>query len=275
MKVIENRSSVSARGKPGSPKTILDQMQAASRKSPAQEMLLRNLGNYLDNRYVLVEDALPSGFMEPLPAVLAGPTGLWLINTSSISGVYRASGDGWEQMDEKSGVFRPAKSNPVAWTVEQARLLTECLSQRHANIPAVEAVVFFSAADAHVELARPSARIVLIDGVQRFISAVLSAPTVLDREAIQKISETLAPVLLETQTPTEIKDIYTLQEEPVAKPPRTPTRLEEIARSEPQVVNKISRKLPLSRKQWIWIGILIAVNIAILIFLVFIVAVST
>jgi hypothetical protein len=80
---------------------------------------------------------------------------------------------------------------------------------------------------------------------------------------------------LETEPEPEIADSYSLQEEPVAKPLRTPTRLEEIARNEPQVVNKIDRKLPLTRRQWILIGVLLAVNITILILLVFIVVINT
>jgi hypothetical protein len=43
-------------------------------------------------------------------------------------------------------------------------------------------IVYFSAPDAHVELNRPAARVVLADGIQRFINAILSAPVVLDRD---------------------------------------------------------------------------------------------
>jgi hypothetical protein len=275
MKVIENKSAGNEKGKPGAPKSIIAQVQAISHKGSARETFFSQLEKFLDNRYVLVDNALPSGFSELLPPVLVGPTGIWLINMPSISGVFKASGEDWEQLDKKSGSYRPAKPNLVAWTVEKAHLLDEILSQGQRPVPTIEPVVYFSAPDAHVELARPAAKIVLVDGVQRFINAVLSAPIVLDHDAIQAISETLAPALVETEPPAEIADSYSLQEEPPHKPPRTPTRLEEIARSEPQVVTKISRKLPLTRKQWIWLGILIAVNIVILILLVFIVVINT
>ena len=275
MKVIDCKSVGLAKGTSGPSGNILDQVQFIPHKPSISKKLFDTLDQFLDNRYTLVDSAMLSGFSEPFPPLLLGPTGLWLINISATSGIFRINGESWEQLSDRSGAYRPAKPNPVLWTVEKARMLSNQMSNAGIKGPPVEPVIYFFSPDAHIEHTRPAARVVLVDGVQRFINLILTAQIVLDRDTIQAIIVLFCPATVQTEPLPEITDSYALKEAQPVKPPRAPTRLEEIARSEPQIVTKLSRKLSLTRTQWIWIGLLIAINITILIILVFVVVFNT
>ena len=60
-----------------------------------QEEVIAALGKHLDNKYVLLRNPILPGSQDVrLPLVLSGPPGVFLLNVTSVRGMFRAKGRG-------------------------------------------------------------------------------------------------------------------------------------------------------------------------------------
>ena len=85
----------------------------------------------------------------------------------------------------------------------------------------------------------------------------------------------LCKELSRKREPIEIRDVYTFHEE---APPRNPVRLPQVpeaAREEPEIIKKVSQRAPFTKRQWLLLTLLLAVNITIIIILVLVVLSSS
>ena len=251
------------------------------RKRDPQEIFIASLSEALDNHFFLLSNLrLPDqGKLSPL--FLIGPTGNWAIQPTGFTGIFRANESTWERLDEKKQVFGPSKPNLLIQVNAWAKALNEALSTLGFQTPPIEPVLFFSDPGAHVDSTRLAVRIVLADGLPRFLAGLFQSQPVLEKEDIRQIVLAIAgeEALEPTHAGFEIKDDFSLREKRAPKPsvpksPEAPSRLAAISRDEPEIVRRVSRFVPFTRRQWVYLALLLLVTLIILITLVFVVLIK-
>ncbi|MCI0519483.1 MAG: hypothetical protein L0Z70_04430 [Chloroflexi bacterium] len=231
-----------------------------SQDMEAQEGVIAPLEKALDNRFVMLRNVILEGLDVPIPLVLVGPPGVRVLYPSAQRGVFRARGEAWEQMDDRSQVYRPLTPNLLTRAQLMARAVDAFLSTRGIKAGETEPVLLLMDSGSHVDSARPIVRIVLADGLERFIAGLLQARILLDKDETQKIVDTFSKsmgVVEEAAFPE--RDVFSFTDEASAKPSlgdRLP-RGEKVAKS--------LNKLPFSGRQWVLLGLLALINILVLV----------
>ena len=247
------------------------------KRAPLQEEFAEALNRVLDHRFTLLCDVRLDGVDEPIPHILVGPAGIWVIFHSNEKGVFYARESGWAGLDGKTGEFRSIRPNPITSSLRKTAALREELDKQGIQCPQIEAVLHFSDPGAHVQTEKPAVRIVLIDGLERFIQNILTAPGLLDANTIEQIVTALLGVTTqELLFPSgEIRDQYSMSEPPAPKKPAEPLRIAQISRAEPGFIQSLSSKLPFTRRQWTLLAILLVANVIILLLLVIVIVIIT
>ena len=251
------------------------------RKREAQEVFVSSLAEALDNRFFLLSHISLPGQGKLSPLLLVGPTGMWAVLPTGITGFFRANESTWERLDEKSQAYNPSKPNLLIQLHAWAKALGEALVSLGFQALPIEPVLFFSDSAAHVDSTRPVTRIVLADGLPRFLTGLFQARLVLKKEDIRQMVIAIAgeEALEPSHAGLEIKDDFSLREKkapekPVQKPPEAPSRLAALSREEPEIVRRVSRHIPFNRNQWIYLALLLLVTIIIVITLMFVVLIK-
>lgn len=239
----------------------------------AQDEVIALLGKALDNRFVMLRNVTLEGLEIPIPLVLVGPPGVWVIYPSAIRGLFRARGDAWEKMDSTQEMFRPATPNLMRRTHLMAQAVAAYFSARNVSLPAIEAVLLFSHPGTHVEAIRPEVRIVLVDGLERFIVGILQARIWLERGDVEKVVDLLIKSMGLTEkdlAPYPEKDAFSFADEREAA--RLPG-LAPLGRGEG--LARVLKNISFSGWQWLLLGCLVVVNILVLIAFVILVLLTS
>ena len=240
--------------------------RSTSQDLEAQESVVAAFQRLIDNKFTLLRNVSLEELEMPVPMVLVGPTGLWVIYPSGLRGVYRAKGDAWEKIDERQQAYAPTGENLLTRTSVMFRAVESRLVAGGIQTPQLDGVVVFTNPGIHVEMVRPVVRIVLVDALERFITGVVQGRLIYDPETVQKIVDVFSspePGLPEQATAVDSEG------GPLGVSGAQPRRGPVAAGSESleRIDNAFSRldKLPFSSRQWVILGILILVNIVILI----------
>ncbi len=159
----------------------------------AQETILRPLNQHLDGRFVLLRNIQLPDFKVPLPPILVGPTGVFLLYVTPQKGTFRVREDIWEEIDTRSRRFRPLKPNLVRHTMALARVLEDYVSTKADMQVEVHPVLVAVDPGTLVDAIRPSVRVVQADTLERFASEVARMRSTLSIDDVEKIVELLAP----------------------------------------------------------------------------------
>jgi hypothetical protein len=240
------------------------------------------LKKVLDNRFVLLQNAAIPGVEPPLPLILIGPPGVFLIEASPIKGVFRAVDDQWEEMDNQTQKFRPARVNLPARTASIAQRLLALLNSQGLAVPAVEPVILFTQPGAHIDAARAPARLVRSDAIVRFAANLLQNKPVLGPENIQEIVQRLQepdPKLAFIPGIPE-QEIFEQEESaPKAASPKKDVLTAQLSAaldtSEPEIIRRLSKRVAFTRRQWLILGALLVINVLILIAVILVVLIIT
>jgi hypothetical protein len=251
------------------------------RKRNAQEIFIGSLGEALDNRFFLLGNLSLPGQGKLFPLLLIGPTGLWAVLPAGNTGIFRANESAWERMDEKSQAFGASRPNLLVQINAWAKALDEALVSLGIQAPPVEPVLFFSDPGAHIDSTRSVARIVLADGLPRFLAGMFQARAVLEKEDLRQLVIAIAgeEALEPSHAGQEIKDDFSLREKKapekqVQKPTEAPSRLAALSREEPEIVRRVSRHVPFTGNQWVYLALLLLLTMVILVALVFVVLIN-
>jgi Nuclease-related domain len=266
MKIIENTSQ----SQKSQPANVLGGMIGSlklGRSTPqeiqAQQAVISMLEKALDNRYFLLRNVSLAEQEAPIPMILVGPPGVIAILPVALRGVYRAKVDEWVQLDTQRQSYKPATPNLIIQTEQMAQAVEEHLKAQNIHPPSVEPVLVFTDTGIHIEMARPVVRIVLIDAIDRFIAGLLQAPAFLPKEEVQQITDCLAKVLgIEERSLYPERDAFSFSDESTPRS-KGPTIVDRLPRGERAVTTL--NKIPLSNRQWLVLGCLMAINILILI----------
>jgi hypothetical protein len=248
--------------------TVNDQVDRS-----ANNAVTSSLQRVLDNQYTVLQQVQLEGLDVPIPLVLVGPSGIWVLLASSINGVYRAKEDNWELLDEGSQHYRVAKPNLMTRAHLMARAVETYLVTRNLHVHHVEPVLVFSDPGIHVDAIRAAIRIIMVDALDRFTASLAQDIVQIDREGVQHIVDVLAggKVGGNAGKPVEeVRDAFSFQDVPPEKSPRqNPTVIYD--RSEAPIL----RGVPFTKSQLVVLGLLVLVDVVILgVFVVFILATS-
>ncbi len=214
----------------------------------AQEEALRALST-LDNRYTLLRNlTLPEAGV-PIPLILVGPAGLWVMYVSSLRGVYRAKGDSWMRMD--GGHFRPVNPNLVRRAQLLARALQVYLERQGVQPPEISTALIFTDPAQHVDVLNPAVRIVLSDALDRFVLTISRGEENLSPQKIQ----TILSALTTQETPAaseDLADAYEFDESLDEEAP-SPQRQSPAGITGTPLDTYLGR-INLNRKQWMVLG---------------------
>lgn len=280
MKVVDYQTSETSSEKSGAMGRLMNGLGSKQSRSAAkaQETSIQTLKKVLDNRFVLLRGLVLPGLEPPAPLILAGPSGIWLIESSPVKGVYRAVDNQWEEMDSQTQKFRPARVNLPARTAAIAQGVTESLIAHGLAIQAIEPVIFFTEPGAHVEAVRPLARLVQSDAIARFAASLLQSKIVFSPEDVQTIIEslrepTLAPVVAQEEVEPGAKD---RDEGPTAKKEALPSQLSAaLNTSEPEIITRLSQRAAFTQRQWLILAALLVVNILVFVAIIIVVLIIT
>jgi len=232
----------------------------------AQEEVIRAL-SVLDNRYTLLRNIpLPEAGV-PIPLVLIGPAGLWVMYVSGLRGVYRAKDDTWMRMD--SGHFRPVTPNLIRRTQLLARALQVYLERQGVRVPEVHTALLFTDPTQHVDVLNPAVRVVLSDAIDRFVLSITRQEEQLPQQTIQAILAVLGTSQDERQA-LEAEDAdfefqSGLDEEldnPLEEP--RPRRAAPARGLTGTPLDPYLERLNLNRRQWLVLGGLFAAEVLVL-----------
>ena len=277
MKVIDFSNAIDRAKSPSLIDKMLDtlrQMRAPSAEVRSQERVVSALGRVLDNRFFLLRAVRIEGLDIAIPMTLVGPTGVRVLYPCALHGVFRVNMDNWEQMDDNQQRFRTVKPNILTRTSLMARTLGLLLSNHGLIQSEVEPVVVFSDPGTHVDTIRPTVRVVLLDGIGRFITGVLQSRSYLEKPDVQKIVDLLSnstqPGILNSASDVK-EDAFSFQDQ--GKQSQVLDIVDRIPRGD-SLVNNLN-KIPFTSGQWILIVIIAIVNIILLVGFVLLILFTT
>ncbi len=164
----------------------------------AQKSVQVVLEKVLDRGFTLLRNVTPPGLDIPIPFILVGPTGVYVIYVTPMIGMIRAKGDQWGTIS--GNAFKPEKQNLLTRTESMARAVQLYLQRQGFNeMLNAEPVLLCSNPGIHVDSLRPIVRIVMRDAVERFAYSVRDARVALSPESVTDIIN----FLLNPPTPRE------------------------------------------------------------------------
>ena len=173
--------------------TILDRTRAMMKyggtwlkEVEAQKEIINIIGKVLDRNYTLLRNVTPPGLGASFPLILIGPTGVYVMDVTPLTGMFRARGDQWGTIS--GDAFKNEKPNLMTRTERMARAIQVFLQrQGYSSIFTVEAVLLCSDLSIHVDSIRPIIRVVMRDALERFAVSIAQGRVVLAPDAVQDI----------------------------------------------------------------------------------------
>ncbi len=268
MKVIDLAAKTQENEKPGPLAGMVERVRQtfASKETRAEDTAVNRLSRVLDNRFTLLRNLVLEGAPADLPILfVAGPPGLWILHASALRGVFRANEDQWESLAHGKD-FRPAKPN----LVEQLQVAAQAMATRLENLgmtlPPLDTALLFVDPGAHVDTQRPAVRVVQADALERFATQLLKADIILDADRLRRLVDGLTkPQWSATETAASEAAFAELEGRLPGQPNSgQPSRLSQLGSEEPEILQRIGKRTAFSRRQWVWIAILLVVNFIIL-----------
>lgn len=227
----------------------------------AQKSLSLRLGKNLGNDYVLIRNALLPGTPLRIPLILIGPTAVRVMLASPVRGVFRARGDQWLEFSSLAQHSRPARPDLLGRVQTRAEALLGYLRSQGFGLPQVEPILIFTNPRTHVDSNKPSVRIVLADAVEHFASNLKQLTPIMDEQDIDEVATAITdPSLPETGPQVEGGMLGSLEAAftaDVLKP------IEQ--RAKPLASSKAARRMRMSSRQWVLLGVLFFAELVILI----------
>jgi hypothetical protein len=226
----------------------------------AQETVIAGFQRIVDNKFTMLRNVPIEGASAPIPLILVGPSGVWVLYPSGLRGVFRAHGEAWEKMDNHQQTYKPSGENFLTQTAQMAKMVETYLASHGVRNPQIGAGVVFTNPGIHVEIVRPVVRVVLIDALDRFISGILQGRLIYDREEVENTVNLFTNPPHEHQEDTDDEGTVLEVSHQEDRNTTGQASLEKIDSTFSKV-----EKLPFTSKQWILLGALILINIVILV----------
>jgi hypothetical protein len=191
MKIIDKTPLLDEKGNLGFVQRVQGMLQFGlnwPNELQAQNAIVKFFERQLEKGYTLIRN-MPlgeSGIIVPI--ILLGPTGIFVIEVSSLKGRYEAKGDAWNQ--EAGNGYKPAPINLIQRTTRMARALQAYIERQGVKIPVtIEPVLIAGDPGLHIESVRPAIKVMMIDGIKAFVSGLSNGKPVLRAELVLDYTE--------------------------------------------------------------------------------------
>jgi hypothetical protein len=201
---------------------------------------------------------------EIFPPIMIGPSGLVVLNVSRVKGFFRAKDESWWEMNKTSHQFGPARPNLLRQSKEYAQKLAEILDAHGKTHPEVLPILVFANPGVHVESSNPAIRIVLMDGVETLIDSFLNGDEVLQPTEITFLADSLEIMANpEKAIPMgEGEDFF--GRDFLIPEKKAPLKLPEIPIPTELPLPPVENKLKFTKKQWLFLEVLLVLTIVVL-----------
>jgi hypothetical protein len=133
----------------------------------AQDQVMFRLERTLGNEFTLIREVKIPDLTAPIPMVLVGPSGIFVLYASAVKGSYRARGDAWLRLDN-SGNMHASNPNLPTRTRLYSEAVRKFLAQNNQPVTDIEPVLLFSQPEAFVENIKAPIRMVMCDGLESY-----------------------------------------------------------------------------------------------------------
>jgi hypothetical protein len=196
MKIIDKTPLLDEKGDLGLVQRVQGMLQFGfnwPKELEAQKAIIAYFGRQLEKGYTLIRN-MPlgqSGIV--IPMILLGPTGIYVIEVSSLRGRYEAKGESWNV--ESGDKYTPAPVNLIQRTVRMARALQAYIERQGVHLPVpIEPVLIAGDPGLHIESERPAIKVMMIDGIKGFVAGLTTGkPTVRAEQVIDFTERILNP----------------------------------------------------------------------------------
>jgi len=191
MKIIDKTPLLDEKGELGLVQRVQGMLQFGfnwPNELQVQSAIIKFFEGQLEKGFTLIRN-MPlgeSGIMVPI--ILLGPTGIYVIEITSLRGRYEAKGESWNV--EAGNQYKPAPINLIQRTTRMARALQAYIERQGVKIPvAIEAVLIAGDPGLHIESIRPAIKVMMIDGIKGFVSGLATGTPVLRSELVYDFTE--------------------------------------------------------------------------------------
>lgn len=242
----------------------------AARKS--RKLTILRFQRALDNHYTLLCDIPVPGAPVPVPFILVGPAGLFAIHFSGEKGLYRAKEESWWEMNPTTRKFQPSRRNLIRLSQAYAKAVSAYLAERSRPAPETQPVLIFGNPGVHVDASRPAARVVLADGVDRFLLGLLQGGESISLPDARLIAEALEQIIHPLEKLDAVPEDIFGKDLGIGQPAHKPAA-QKAARPVPQLElpDSVTKKMAFSKKQWLALGALAFIAALVLIAFILIV----
>ena len=180
----------------------------------AQNKVIPQLNRAIEKGYTLFRNQQLGASEIVTPLILIGPSGIYVLEVTSLKGLYRARGE--ELGTISSGRFQPTSDNIITRTMRLAKALQVYLERQGTKLPApVEPVLLAANPGLHIESVRPAVRIVLSDAIDIFASSVLNGRPIYNAQQVNEFVERIQnPLSARPAQPTPQKDAFSMKDLP-------------------------------------------------------------
>ena len=191
MKIIDKTPLLDEKGNLGFVQRVQGMLQFGfnwPNELQAQNAIIKFFERQLEKGYTLIHN-MPlgeSGII--IPIILLGPTGIYVIEVSSMKGRYEAKGDTWNV--EAGNQYKPAPINLIQRTTRMARALQAYIERQGVKIPVtIEPVLIAGDPGLHIESVRPAIKVMMIDGIKAFVNGLVTGKPVLRADLVLDYTE--------------------------------------------------------------------------------------
>ncbi len=196
------------------------------------------LDSVLDDDFLLLRDVELPGGQASVDMLLLGPSGIWTLYVESEPGQYKTEHGGFYAWETRAGGYVKISPNPLLILKSNLNQLRGWLSRERLPIECAHSAILFTDKAAVVESDDADVQLVAPDLVEAFPVQIAKEPALLVQAAVERAAFAVARGKLPPAPP-----IFTAEEEP-----------------EPRL------RLPVqfSRRQWILLGVLAFLDVAVL-----------
>jgi hypothetical protein len=194
----------------------------------AQDQVMFRLEKTLGNDFTLIREIKLPGLSTPIPMVLVGPSGIFVLYASAVKGSYRARGDAWLKLDN-SGNMHSSNPNLPHRTRLYSEAVRKFLSQNGLSITDIDAVLLFSQPEAFVENIKAPIRMVMCDGLESYGGSLRQLNPIFSPEECADIVRLLSNPEGKPTVAEEITaDVQEISAQPVIMPSSAPAAAEPV-----------------------------------------------
>jgi nuclease-like protein len=233
MKIIDKTPLLDEKGDLGLVQRVQGMLQFGfnwPKELEAQKAIVAFFERQLEKGYTLIRNMPLGASGIVIPVILLGPTGIHVIEISTLRGRYEAKGDSWNV--ESGDQYKPAPVNLIQRTVRMARALQAFIERQGVKLAvSIEPVLIAGDPGLHIESVRPAIKVMMIDGIKSFVSGLATSKPILRADLVIDYTERI----LNPRVKREELPLPEPEPEPEPRAAWEQNRSEEPVKQQPQV----------------------------------------